>query len=78
MLSLVEASPIGGVARRIQAQRFNTDDGVSANDFAICYRLNSRSSVQDIPRDPAPVKIPAGGFANNAGVTLGMVVRLSR
>ncbi len=78
MLSLVEASPIGGVARRIQAQRFNTDDGVSSNDFAICYRLNSRSSVQVIPGDPAPVKIPVSGMANNAGVTVGMVVRLSR
>ncbi len=78
MLSLVEASPIGGVARRMQAQRFNTDDGVSANDFAICYRLNSRSSLQVIPGDPAPVKIPVSSFANNAGVTVGMVVRLSR
>ena len=78
VLSLVEASPVRGIARHIQAQRFNTDDGVSANDFAICYRLNNRSSVQIIPGDPAPVKIPVNSFANNAGVTVGMVVRLSR
>ena len=77
MLSLVEASPIGGAARRIQAQRFNTDDGVS-DDFAICYRFNNRSSLQVIPGDPAPVKIPVSSFANNAGITIGMVVRLSR
>ncbi len=77
MLSLVQASPIGGLARRIQAQRFNTDDG-SSYDFAICYRLNRRSSLQVIPGDPAPVKIPVSSFANNAGVTVGMVVRLSR
>ncbi len=78
MLSLVDASPIGGIARRMQAKRFNTDDGVSVNDFAICYRLNNRSSVQVIPGDPAPVKIPVNSFANNSGVTVGMVVRLSR
>ena len=60
------------------AERFNTEDGSSVDAFAICYRLNGRSSVQVIPGDPAPVKIPVSSMANNTGVTVGMVLRLSK
>jgi hypothetical protein len=78
MMSLVGASPIGGAAHRIRADRFNTDDGSMMYDFAICYRLSKHSSVEVIPGDPAPVKIPVARMANNMGVTVGMVVRLNR
>jgi hypothetical protein len=77
MASLIDASPIAGAARRIGSQNFNTEDGV-LDDFAICYRINRRASVQVIPGDPAPVKIPVATLQNNMGVTVGMVVRLSR
>lgn len=69
---------VGNVAVRIGAENFNTDDGSSLEAFAICYRLNARASVQVIPGDPAPVKIPVTTMANNMGVTVGMVYRLSR
>ena len=75
-VSTLDASPLAGLARRVGAQRFNTDDGSSADDFAICYRLSGRSSVQVIPGDPAPVKIPVSSMSNNTGVTVGLVVRL--
>lgn len=75
-ISTLQASPLAGAARRVGAQRFNTDDGSSADDFAICYRLNERSSVQVIPGDPAPVKLPVSSMRNNTGVTVGLVVRL--
>ena len=77
MLSMVEASPIGGAAHALRAERFNTDDGVM-DDFAICYRLNKLASVQVIPGDPAPVKLPVVNMKNNTGVTVGMVFRLGR
>lgn len=77
-VSLLESSPLAGAARHIGAQHFNTQDGSSANAFAICYRLSKRSSVQVIPGDPAPVKIPVTTMANNMGVTVGMVLRLSK
>ena len=76
MLHMIQASPLAPVSRRIRADKFNTDDAV-LDDFAICYRLNGRSSVQVIPGDPAPVKLPVATMANNMGVTVGMVVRLS-
>ena len=77
MLHRIQTSPLALVSRRIRADKFNTNDAV-ANDFAICYRLNARSSVQVVPGDPAPVKLPITSMANNMGVTVGMVVRLSR
>lgn len=77
-VSTLEASPLAGAARRVGARRFNTDDGSSVDDFAICYRLNGRSSVQVIPGDPAPVKLPVSSMSNNTGVTVGLVVRLFR
>lgn len=77
-VSLLEASPLAGMARRMGAQKFNTDDGSDVDAFAICYRLSKRASLQVIPGDPAPVKIPVTTMANNMGVTVGMVVRLSR
>lgn len=77
MMHMIQASPLATVSRTIRADRFNTDDAV-ADDFAICYRLNARSSVQVIPGDPAPVKLPITSMANNMGVTVGMVLRLSR
>ena len=39
-IGLLQASPLAGAARRIGAQRFNTDDGSSLEAFAICYRLS--------------------------------------
>jgi hypothetical protein len=69
---------VGNVAVRMGAENFNTDDGSSLDAFAICYRLNARASVQVLPGDPAPVKIPVTTMANNMGVTVGMVYRLSR
>ena len=78
-LSMLESMPLAGTAaRRMGANRFNTDDGSSMDAFAICYRLNGRSSVQVIPGDPAPVKIPVTSMANNMGVTVGMVLKLSK
>ncbi len=77
-VSLLESSPLAWSARHVGAQHFNTEDGSSADAFAICYRLSKRSSVQVIPGDPAPVKIPVTSMANNMGVTVGMVVRLSK
>ncbi len=77
-VSLIDASPLAGVAHRIGAQKFNTDDGSMLYDFAICYRLNKRSSVEVIPGDPAPVKLPVVTMQNNMGVTVGLVVRLAR
>ncbi len=77
-LSLVQSSPLAGAARLMRAQHFNTDDGSSADAFAICYRVSNRSSVQVIPGDPAPVKIPVSSMANNTGVTVGMVLRLRK
>jgi hypothetical protein len=76
-LRLIQSSPLAGAAHRIRAERFNTQDSVM-DDFAICYRLSSRSSLQVIPGDPAPVKLPVVTMANNMGVTVGMVLRLSR
>jgi hypothetical protein len=77
-VSLIDASPLAGVAHKIGAQKFNTNDGSLMYDFAICYRLNKRSSVEVIPGDPAPVKLPVATMQNNMGVTVGMVVRLNR
>ncbi|WP_041592389.1 hypothetical protein [Terriglobus roseus] len=77
MLHRIQASPLAPVSRHIRADKFNTNDAV-ASDFAICYRLNRRSSLQVIPGDPAPVKLPITSMANNMGVTVGMVLRLSR
>jgi hypothetical protein len=77
-VSLLNSSPLSGAARRIRADRFNTDDGSMMYDFAICYRLSRWSSVEVIPGDPAPVKIPVTQLSNNMGVTVGMVVRLNR
>jgi hypothetical protein len=77
MLRMIQASPLAAVSRSIRAERFNTEDGTTG-DFAVCYRLNERSSVQVIPGDPAPVKLPVTSMANNMGLTLGMAVRLSR
>jgi hypothetical protein len=77
MLRMIQASPLASISREIRADKFNIDDGV-AEDFAICYRMNARTSVQVIPGDPAPVKLPITSMANNMGVTVGMVVRLSR
>jgi hypothetical protein len=76
-LRLIQSSPLAYAARRIRADRFNTEDAVM-DDFAICYRLTSRSSLQVIPGDPAPVKLPVATMANNTGVTVGMVLKLSR
>ena len=70
--------PLINAAMRFGGRNFNTDDGSSINAFAICYRLNARSSVQVIPGDPAPVKLPVASMKNNTGVTVGMVYRLSR
>ena len=77
-VSLIEASPLAGAARRIGAQKFNTADGSMIDSFAICYRISKRSSVQVVPGDPAPVKLPIATMQNKMGVTVGMVVRLSR
>lgn len=73
----LDALPVIGTVRRRAGRRFNTDDA-SINDFAICYRLSSRVGLQMIPGDPAPVKLAVTSMANNAGVTLGMTLRLSR
>ena len=70
--------PLVNAAIRLGGHNFNTDDGSSINAFAICYRLNRRSSLQLIPGDPAPVKLPVSTVRNNAGVTIGMVYRLTR
>ena len=64
--------------RHLGAQRFNTADGSMLGDFAICYRVSGRSSIEVIPGDPAPVKLPVVSMANNTGVTVGMVFRLSK
>ena len=77
-IGLLESSPLAGAARRMRSQNFNTEDGSLVDAFAICYRLNSRSSLQVIPGDPAPVKMAVTTMANNTGVTVGMVVRLSK
>lgn len=69
---------VGNVAVKMGAEKFNTDDGSSIDAFAICYRLNTRASVQVVPGDPAPVKIPVTTMANNMGVTVGMVYRLNK
>lgn len=73
----LDALPVIGTMHRRAGRRFNTDDA-SINDFAICYRLSSRIGLQMIPGDPAPVKLAVTSMANNAGVTLGMTLRLSR
>ncbi|MGI4757422.1 MAG: hypothetical protein ACRYGF_11325 [Janthinobacterium lividum] len=78
MRSVMQSTPLAAPARYIHAQRFNTEDGSSLEAFTICYRLSNRSSVQVIPGDPAPVKIPVTSMANNMGVTVGMVLRLSK
>ena len=70
--------PLVNAAMRFGSRNFNTDDGSSMNAFAICYRINRRSSVQVIPGDPAPVKLPVASMKNNTGVTVGMVYRLSK
>ena len=77
-VSLLQASPLASMARHLGAEHFNTEDGSSVDAFAICYRLSKRSSVQVIPGDPAPIKIPVTTMANNMGVTVGMVLRLSK
>ncbi len=75
-VSPLASMPLAGAAKRLGAQRFNTDDGSMLDDFAICYRMSGRSSIEVIPGDPAPVKLPVATLANNTGVTVGLVVRL--
>ena len=78
MVASLDAIPVIGTLRRRAGRRFNTDDGSSVDDFAICYRLSPRLGLQVIPGDPAPVKLAVTSVANNAGVTVGMTWRLSR
>lgn len=75
---LLQSGPLAAAAHKVHAKNFNTEDGSSIDAFAICYRLNRRSSLQVIPGDPAPVKMPVTTMANNMGVTVGMVMRLSK
>lgn len=77
-VSPLASMPFAGAARRLGAQRFNTEDGSMLDDFAICYRMSGRSSIEIIPGDPAPVKLPVVSMANNTGVTVGLVLRLSK
>ena len=77
-VSPLASMPFAGTARRLGAQRFNTVDGSMLDDFAICYRMSGRSSIEIIPGDPAPVKLPVVSMANNTGVTVGLVLRLSK
>ena len=72
----LDALPVIGTVRRRAGRRFNTDDA-SIDDLAICYRLSSRLGFQVIPGDPAPVKVTIMSKANNAGLTVGMTLRLS-
>ncbi len=72
----LDALPVIGTVRRRAGRRFNTDDA-SIDDFAICYRLTSRLGFQMIPGDPAPVKLAVTSLANNAGLTVGLTLRLS-
>ena len=77
-VSPLASMPFAGTARRLGAQRFNTDDGSMLDDFAICYRMSARSSIEIIPGDPAPVKLPVVSMANNTGVTVGLVFRMAK
>jgi hypothetical protein len=77
-VSPLASMPLAGAARRLGAERFNTDDGSMLDDFAICYRMSGRSSIEIIPGDPAPVKLPVVSMANSTGVTVGLVVRLAK
>lgn len=76
--SALYSLPLLSAAMRMTGGKLNTQDGSLLNAFAICYRLNGRSSVQVIPGDPAPVKLPVATMANNMGVTIGMVYRLTQ
>ncbi len=77
-VSPLASMPLAGTAHRLAAGRFNTDDGSMLDDFAICYRISGRSSIEIIPGDPAPVKLPVVSIANSTGVTVGLVVRLAK
>jgi hypothetical protein len=76
-MSMLDSLPLVATARHISGGRFNTTDS-STEDFAICYRLSRTAGLQVIPGDPAPVKLPVSMMANNKGVTVGMVLKLSR
>ena len=77
-VSPLASMPLAVTAQRLGAQHFNMDDGSMLYNFAICYRMSARSSIEVIPGDPAPVKLPIHTVANNTGVTVGLVVRLSK
>jgi hypothetical protein len=77
-VSPLASMPLAGAARRMGAEHFNTDDGSMLDDFAICFRTSGRTSIEVIPGDPAPVKLPVVTMANSTGVTVGLVVRLTK
>lgn len=76
VLTVVASVPAGDRILRMGGGHFNTQDGSKPDAFAICYRISDRTSIEVIPGDPAPVKLPVSTVGNNEGVTAGIVFRL--
>ena len=73
---LLASLPAGDRLLRIGADRFSTDDGGIPDAFSIDYRLSSRASLEIIPGDQTPMKLPVTTIGNNEGVAFGVVFRL--
>lgn len=76
--NLLRELPVIGTVRRRVGDRFNTTESSRIDAFAVCYHVSDRVGLQVIPGNPGPPRMGASYIANNAGVTVGMTLRLQR